>query len=169
MKKSLAITLLELIVTLSIATVLALVTYGTFANVKIKYRRKEAQTELFKIKALIQEQAVKYSCNTIDIASWLMTGTAPAGCSAPVVSPLYPSSAPFYTTPNRFYKITLNITNIMDSAGNPAIQLTAQPMDGGPQIKDTDCTTITLITSMGMTDDTKRQGPAATSDVDCWQ
>lgn len=162
MRNYLAITLLELIVTLSIAAVLAFVTYGSLSDVKIKYRRKEAQTELVKIKALIQEQALKYNCSTIDIATWLITGTAPAGCSAPSGS-AYISSSGSYTTTNKLYTITLNATNVTDSAGNPAVRLTATPVSSGPQRQDTECATITLTTSMGITDDTK--GPTDS----CWQ
>lgn len=157
MKNYLAITLLELIVTLSIAAVLALVSYGALSDVKIKYRRKEAQTELVKIKALIQEQAVKYNCSAIDIATWL-TGTVQAGCAAPSLSTPYIP----YTTVNKLYNITLNATGFTDSNGNPAIKITATPVSSGPQSKDTDCATINLTTSMGMTDDTKE--PAI-----CWQ
>lgn len=162
MKKYLAITLLELIVTLSIAAVLALVSYGSLSEVKIKYRRKEAQTELVKIKALIQEQALKYNCSTIDIATWLITGTAPAGCSATSGGAYIPSSGTLYTTTNKLYNITLNATNITDSNGNPAIKITATPVTAGAQGKDTACATINLTTSMGMTDDDK--DPAI-----CWQ
>lgn len=159
MKNFTAITLLELIITLSIAAVLALVTYGTLSDIKIGYRRKEAQTELIKLKAIIQEQAVKYSCSAIDVAIWLNTG-ANTGCTAlPAGSAYLP-----IVTPNQLYTITL--TNSI-SGSDPTVILTATPVVNGPQSRDSDCTTIVLTSTMGITDDIKSATGA--HPANCWQ
>lgn len=126
-----ALSLIELLVTMSIVTVLLGISYGTLASVKLESRRKEAHSELIKLKANIEQTAISNSKSVMEIIN----------------------SLPPQDTPNRYYNIKASTTE------PSSYTLTATAI--GTQEKDKKCPTILLIVSAdssGVSED-KRQSP----------
>ena len=158
-KKLMALSLLELIAALAIVSILILVTYSSLVSTKIAYRRKEAQGELNKLKAIIQEKAIQYGCSVIDVVNWLNNTTT--GCAA-LNSVTNTTTWPI-STPNKYYNLTVSI----NGSGTITFTATANPADA--QAKDYSCKTITLTSSMGISDDTKDSTGTTPSYPPCWQ
>lgn len=151
-----AISLIELIATMVIVSILISVSYGTASGMKIEYRRKEAQNELIKLKANIEQIALsgKMSDGTsvissIDVANKLAITT----------------SATPIQTPNGYYSIT--VSNVLPNGATPGYTLTATPVATGPQARDTSCPSISLIILAGQ-DDIKNPD-AGDPTKSCWK
>ncbi len=151
-----ALSLMELIISLSIVAILSYVSFSSLANVKVGYRRKEAQSELIKLKSSIQEEAVKYGCSMVDIANWLNSGSS-SGITA---CTSLPTTVSMPQTPNGYYTLTAPVDS------NHNIILTATPTAGGPQAKDTSCPLITLCLPPDGSDSIQG-APTSTSSTPC--
>lgn len=135
------ISLIELIATMVIVSILIGVSYGSASGLKIDYRRKEAQNELIKLKANIEQIALSGRMSdgssvtsSIDVANKLATTTS--------ASPI--------RTPNGYYNIT--VSNVVSTGATPGYTLTATPVATGPQAKDTSCPSISLVILAGQDD-----------------
>jgi Tfp pilus assembly protein PilE len=152
--------LLELIVALSIVSILALVSYSSLVSTKMGYRRKEAQGELTKLKALIQQQAIQYGCSVIDVVNWLKNTTP----TCPALNLVTNTTTWPISTPNQYYTLTVSA-----NSNNGTVILTATVNPNGPQAKDYSCATIILTSSMGITDDTYDSTGSTPNKSICWQ
>ncbi len=172
MKKLKAFSLIELIIAISIAATLAAISFSSLAGVKTGYRRKEAQSELLKLKALIQQNTLTYGCSAQDVVNWLRAHTSSQpGCTTPTTGPAtscttLPSTG--YATlpilsPNGYYCLTASTG--LDSS----IILTATANASGPQISDSLCQTITLTSNMDATEDRQGSTGSTPNVQDCWQ
>ncbi len=177
MKKLKAFSLIELIIAISIAATLAAISFSSLAGVKTGYRRKEAQSELLKLKALIQQNILNYGCSAQDVVNWLQAHTSSQpGCTTPTTS-----AAPYcqalnsvtaYATlpilsPNGYYCLTASTG--VDSSTAITVILTATANASGPQISDSVCRTITLTSNMGATEDIQGSTGSTPNNPVCWQ
>jgi prepilin-type N-terminal cleavage/methylation domain-containing protein len=158
LKQLIALSLLELIVALSIVSILALVSYSSLVSTKMGYRRKEAQGELTKLKALIQQQAIQYGCSVIDVVNWLNNTTTCSALNSVNNTTTWPIA-----TPNQYYYLKVSTNS------DGTITLTATVNSAGPQAKDYSCATIILNSSMGITDDAYHSTGSTPDYPDCWR
>lgn len=141
-KKLTAISLIELIVTLSIVAILIGISYSSASGIKMEYRRKEAQSELVKLKSNIEALAMSGQTSSLAIATRFLTDNKRI------------------TTQNGYYAIkVLSADPIPTTRPNPGYTLNAVAQ--GPQTKDTPCKTMSLQVSAGQ-DDTKTPS-------ECWK
>ncbi len=133
-KKLTAISLIELIVTLSIVSILIGISYSSASGIKMEYRRKEAQSELVKLKSNIEMLAISRQTSSLAIANGFLTDNKRI------------------TTQNGYYKIkVLSADPIPTTRPNPGYILNAVAQ--GPQAKDTPCGTISLRVSADQDDE----------------
>ncbi len=152
MNKLNALSLIELIITMTIVSTLIAISSSTLSTLKLESHRKEAHSELIRFKASIEQFAI--------------SGRAPDGTpngakvdSSVAVAQKFKDLSKSITTPNNYYNIIVSAVN--PSGTTPGYTLTATAPSGSPQHKDTPCIAISLQILAG-SDDVK------TPDI-CWQ
>lgn len=146
--KLIALSLIELLITMSIVSVLLGISYSTLSSLKLESHRKEAHSELIKLKANIEQTALSGWMNGTPVSSYIDVATILNGQNKTI------------TTPNGYYNI--KVSSVSKTGTSSSYTLTATAV--GVQAKDTACPTIALIISAdtsGVSEDTR-------TPTQCW-
>ena len=149
MNKLNALSLIELIITMTIVSTLIAISSSTLSTLKLESHRKEAHSELIRFKASIEQFAI--------------SGRAPDGVtpinSSVHMADIFKTQGKSIATPNNYYNITVSAAN--QTGTPPGYTLTATAPSGSSQFKDTPCKTISLTIKAGSEDEK--------TPTECWQ
>jgi type IV pilus assembly protein PilE len=123
-------TLIELMVTVSIAVILTAVAYPSYQNSLRKSNRAEA-------KAALLELATRQERFYSDYGSYTTVVVSPSGCSGSACGLAYTST----TTSHGYYTLSAATST---TSGQAPFTITATAVPGTPQARDMGCTALTL-------------------------
>lgn len=141
-RSGLGFTLIELMITVAIVAILARIGYASYMKSVISANRSDATIALTNWSQILER------CYT---QNFYYYNASPTTSSPDCTSP--PSSGTTTLSPNKYYSITASRTT-------NTYTLTATPMAGTLQTRDSSCPTFTL-------DNTGARGPTSTAST-CW-
>jgi type IV pilus assembly protein PilE len=154
MKKHLAVSLIELLVTLAIIALLLSISFNTLANVKRENRRQEAHGEIIKLKASIEKMAFTNNSSVIDIVSDASMPKLTDDINTHILAP------------NEYYRLSIS-----DIQTNAPTGYTINATAVGSQDRDRQCAIISLIISSRREDtqaSTDSEGNPSIGNSPCW-
>lgn len=142
-RASAGFSLVELMIVVAIIAILGAIAVPSYLKYAQRSRRSDA------LAALTQDQGILERCYAQSF-NYTNVKTATNGCGG--------LSATTNPSPKNYYNVALPV------ATTSAYTLTATPVAGSPQVKDAECTTLTL-----KSDNSRTATGSGTPNTTCWQ